>query len=68
MFALFDADRVELTEVHCAPEGDAVVPAFEGWREVFREEHAEEGARPGYSFVTLVAVRQKKRDPGSSPG
>ena len=54
VFALFEPDRVELTEVHCAPEGDAVVPSFEGWREVFREEHAAEGGRPGYGFVTLV--------------
>ncbi len=54
VFALFEADRVELTEVHCAPEGDAAVPAFEGWHEVFREEHAAEGGRPAYSFVTLV--------------
>jgi dihydrofolate reductase len=54
VFALFEPDRVELTEVHCAPEGQAVVPAFEGWSEVFREEHAAEGGQPGYSFVTLV--------------
>ncbi len=54
VFALFEADRVELTEVHCSPVGDAVVPPFEGWREVFREAHAGEGDRPGYSFVTLV--------------
>jgi dihydrofolate reductase len=54
VFALFDADRVELTEVHCSPGGDAVVPAFEGWREVFREEHAAQRDRPAYSFVTLV--------------
>ena len=50
VFALFAPDRVELTEVHCAPEGDAVVPAFEGWREVFREDHV---GNPAYSFVTL---------------
>ncbi|MBB3911914.1 dihydrofolate reductase [Sphingomonas desiccabilis] len=56
VFALFlpQADRIELTEVHAAPEGDAVVPAFEGWREVAREEFPAEGERPGYSFVTLV--------------
>lgn len=47
------ADRIELTEVHCAPAGDAVVPTFTGWREVAREDHAAEGARPAYSFVTL---------------
>ena len=56
VFALFldRADRVELTEVHVAAEGDAVVPAFEGWREVAREDHPAEGGRPAYSFVTLT--------------
>jgi dihydrofolate reductase len=56
VFALFldRADRVELTEVHATPEGDATVPPFDGWREVAREDHAPEGERPGYSFVTLV--------------
>lgn len=48
------ADRIELTEVHCAPEGDAVVPAFTGWREVAREARSAEGERPAYDFVTLV--------------
>ena len=49
VFALFEprADRVELTEVHDAPDGDAAVPGFSGWREIGREDHA------GYSFVTL---------------
>ena len=54
VFALFVPDRVELTEVHCAPAGNARVPAFTGWREVFREDRPAEGARPAYSFVTLV--------------
>jgi len=52
VFALFRsrATRIELTEVHAKPDGDAVVPAFDGgWREVAREDH------DGYSFVTLVA-------------
>ncbi len=47
------ADRIELTEVHATPAGDAVVPAFEDWREVAREDHPAEGERPAYSFVTL---------------
>ena len=51
VFALFlpRADRVELTEVHAAPEGDATVPAFDpaDWQEILREDH------DGYSFVTL---------------
>jgi dihydrofolate reductase len=55
VFALFlpQAQRVELTEVYASPEGDAVVPAFEGWREIAREDHPAEGDRPAYSFVTL---------------
>jgi dihydrofolate reductase len=48
------ADRIELTEVHCAPDGDARVPAFDGWREIAREAHPAEGDRPAYDFVTLV--------------
>jgi len=48
------ADRIELTEVHAGPEGDATVPAFEGWREIAREDHPAEGDRPAYSFVTLA--------------
>jgi dihydrofolate reductase len=50
VFALFlpRADRIELTEVHESPAGDAVVPAFDAWREEAREDH------DGFSFVTLV--------------
>ena len=56
VFALFldRADRVELTEVHAEPEGDATVPAFMGWRETGREDHPAEGERAAYSFVTLT--------------
>ena len=56
VFALFRdrADRIELTEVHCAAEGDVMMPGFDGWREVAREDVAAEGERPAYSFVTLV--------------
>ena len=55
IFALYAslADRVELTEVHAAPEGDTFVPRFTGWRETFREDHPAAGDRPAYSFVTL---------------
>ncbi|MDQ0248975.1 dihydrofolate reductase [Sphingomonas kyeonggiensis] len=54
IFALFTADRIELTEVHASPEGDAVVPAFGvEWHEVAREDFGEEAGRPAYSFVTL---------------
>ncbi|MBB4155160.1 dihydrofolate reductase [Sphingomonas jinjuensis] len=54
IFALFTPDRIELTEVHARPEGDAIVPAFTGWREIAREDFPAEGDRPAYSFVTLV--------------
>lgn len=56
IFALFlpHATRIELTEVHTTPAGDAVVPPFTGWHECAREDRAADGAVPGYSFVTLV--------------
>ncbi len=42
------ADRIELTEVHLAPEGDTIVPPFgPGWREVAREDQGT------HSYVTL---------------
>lgn len=58
IFALFldRADRIELTEIHAAPEGDAAVPPFTGWREIAREDHPAEGERPAHSFVTLERV------------
>lgn len=50
------ADRVELTEVHLAAQGDAAIaypdPAL--WREVARADHPAADGRPAYSFVTLV--------------
>jgi dihydrofolate reductase len=55
VYALFldRADTVELTEIHLSPDGDAHVPAFNGWQETAREDHAADGVRPAYSFVTL---------------
>lgn len=48
------ADRIELTEVHAAPEGDTTVPDFDpGWQEAERADHPAEGGRPAFSFVTL---------------
>jgi dihydrofolate reductase len=48
------ADRIELTEVHRAFDGDA---KFEfdrtGWREIAREDHATPDGL-AYSFVTLI--------------
>jgi dihydrofolate reductase len=52
-FALFEPDAIELTEVHLTPEGDAVVPPFDGYREVSREVHEAADGRPGYAFVRL---------------
>ncbi len=54
--ALPSATRVELTEVHAAPEGDTKLPPFppDRWRETGREAHAAEQGRPAYDFVTLV--------------
>jgi dihydrofolate reductase len=58
IFRLFAdrADRVELTEVHCAPEGDVSLPPFDRrrWRESAREDHPAAGDRPAFSFVTLL--------------
>lgn len=56
IFALYRdaATRIELTEVHAEPAGDATVPPFTDWRETAREDHPAEGTRPAYSFVTLT--------------
>ena len=56
VFALFldRAERIDLTEVHAAPEGDTIVPPFTGWHEIAREDHPAERERPAYSFVTLI--------------
>jgi dihydrofolate reductase len=50
------ADRIELTEVLADIEGDTSMADPRdsgGWREVARERHAPEAARPGFDFVTL---------------
>ena len=53
--ALPSARRVYLTEVHAAPDGDTVLPAFDPatWTETAREDHDADGDAPAYSFVTL---------------
>lgn len=53
--ALPHAERVYLTEVHAAPEGDTRLPEFSSdeWREIAREDHEAEGETPAFSFVTL---------------
>lgn len=56
VFRLFkdDAERIELTEVHAAPEGDTSVPAFTDWQETARHDFPALGDTPAFSFVTLV--------------
>lgn len=58
VYALFlpRATRIELTEIHITPPGDAIVPPFTGWGEIAREDFAAEGERPAYSFVTLAPL------------
>ena len=52
--ALPRADRIELTEVHRAFDGDARFAFDEsGWREIAREDHATPDGL-AYSYVTLV--------------
>jgi dihydrofolate reductase len=56
IYAMFlpRADRIELTEVHAAPNGDTVLPALgDDWVEVAREAHPAEEGRPAFDFVTL---------------
>jgi len=53
------ADRLYLTEVHLAPEGDIRFPAFDRteWREVKREFHAaKEGESADYTITVLERV------------
>ncbi len=57
VYALFLplAARIELTEVHADYPGDTRCPAFgDAWHEAAREEHAEQGGRPAFAFVTLL--------------
>ena len=54
--ALSRANRVYLTEVHAAFNGDVFMPPFNAleWKEVSREDHAaSETGGLGFSFVTL---------------
>jgi dihydrofolate reductase len=53
---LHRADRIELTEVHLKPEGDAHFPAFarSDWTESIREHHPADGKVPDFDFVTLL--------------
>lgn len=53
--ALPIASRIEWTEIHAAIPGDTHMPPLDAsWREAAREDHAAEGGRPAFAFVTLV--------------
>lgn len=56
--ALPFATRIELTEIHAAPDGDTYFPQLDParWRETFREAHPAGETHPAYDFVTLEAV------------
>lgn len=49
------ADRIELTEVHAAAQGDAAIPYPDPacWQEVARQDHEAQDGYPAYSFVTF---------------
>ena len=58
IFAMFLplAERIELTEVLAAVDGDTFMDdprAQGGWRESAREDHLAEDGRPAFRFVTL---------------
>ncbi|MBV7258477.1 dihydrofolate reductase [Erythrobacter crassostreae] len=47
------ADRIEVTEIHSDFKGDTFMkPLGAEWEVTAREDHAAEGERPAYSFVT----------------
>ena len=51
------ADRLELTEIHAAYQGDTTMPAPGAhWREIAREANPAEGARPAFDWVSYVRV------------
>ena len=52
-------DRIEMTEVDAAPDGEATFPELDGaeWRETGREEIGSAGDAPGHAYVRLERVR-----------
>jgi dihydrofolate reductase len=58
VYALFEplALRIELTEVHIDPPGDARIPAPDRkrWLEMSRQTMPARGEVPSYSYVTLI--------------
>ena len=64
IYALFlpFADRIELTEVHAAYEGDTTIPTLDSaWQETARDDHPATDKTPAYSFVTLTRALQPER-------
>ena len=53
--ALPSADRIYMTEVHIAVDGDTRFPELDParWRETARVDHPADGETPAFSFVTL---------------
>lgn len=49
------AHRIELTQVHAKPSGDAHFPALDPllWREEWREAHSAQGDQPAFTFTRL---------------
>ena len=49
------ANRIEVTEIHRDYDGDTFMkPIGPEWAEVSREDHAEDGEKPAFSFVTYA--------------
>lgn len=50
------ATRIELTEVHIAPSGNASIayPDTQIWQEASRNSHAADGHRPAFDFVSFT--------------
>lgn len=52
--AMARADRLDITHVHAAIDGDTFFPEIDAavWCETAREDHTAEGGAPAFSFVT----------------
>lgn len=54
------ADRLYLTEIDTAPDGDTYFPDYQAvadWREVKREHHSSSHGQPAFDFVILDRIR-----------
>ncbi len=60
--AIFDvfmsrANRIELTQIHADYDGDVFMPILGAdWEIIAREDHAAEGDKPAFSFLTYQRV------------